>query len=309
VRNRIFKIEATYIEKVENTEKREYKTKVIDKKMCQYKENIKTRKLISVDNQTVPLFRGTVENNIYRSEKLLRLWDSPNTEVVIDIDGDYFSAILDIVRKGHNFFCLDEEDKSSVVRKFKLRNKNLEKDDIFNKLIREYFTDSEVFAQIVVDFTLNYSSVPKDLSDLVEDITYDKNLSHLDKHMMKTKEEYVKMTDIKNDKGIFLDYNKEMLIKFKVPVRTRMIGLKPFTADQSAFAPTTGSYYPKLYVSYNGVDWDYIAQMPSNYGSANDDYVTLFNLGGYKSFKYIKVNTDSSSQWSLSYIKLDYKDK
>jgi len=278
---------------------------MVNEKLSEYKANLKTKKIFMVDNQAIPLFKSTVEKNIYKSDTLLKYFEDPCSEILLDMDQDYFLAILDIVKKGHNFFSLDEEDKADMVRKFKLRSKHLERDEIFNNLIKLHFPDPNVFSAVVVDFNLNFKSVPKDLIGLVIGVSNDSVMTHLDKHTMKTQEDFDLFTDSKNKKAIFLDYNKQAIVELKNPVRIKQIGLKPFTADTNAFYPTTGAYYPKFHISMNNVDWEYIGIMPSTWGSSNDDYLTTFNLGGFKSFKYIKFNTDSSSQFSVSYIKLD----
>ncbi len=73
VRDRIFKIENVYINKVENTERRDYVSKSIDNKLAAYKENLEFKKTIEVDNRYVPIFKDTVFQNIYKSNKLMSM--------------------------------------------------------------------------------------------------------------------------------------------------------------------------------------------------------------------------------------------
>lgn len=309
VRDRIFKIENTYIDKVENIEKREYTSLIVEEKLKIYKENLESRKIFILDNHRIPLFKSTVERNIYNSEKLLNYWNNTNTEIVLDYDYDYFMAILEIVKRGHNFECLDAEDKLTFKRNFKLRTRTLSKDSIFNLMIKEFFSDHESFSKIVIDYNLNYSSVPNDLSDLVVSVKVlegSGSMTHLDKHNILSKQDkWKKLTDVKNKLALFLDYNQNGVIELKTTVRINKIGLKPFTESSSEFSPTTGSYYPKLLVSNNEKHWDEIGVMPSDYGSFSNDYISSFNFGSYKSVKYIKITTNSSSQFSLSYIKFE----
>lgn len=308
VRDRIFKIENTYNNKVENIERREFIAKTVSNKLSTYKENLTTKKIIYVDNRAVPIFKSTVTQNIYKSCKLSAFWDSPKTEVILDLDYDYFMAILDIVKRGHNFEALDEEDKASIQRNFRLRSKDLEKDPVFNDLLKQFFPDPNVLSQIAVDYSLAFKSIPSKLDELVKDISYleDNSMSHCDKYNIVKEKAFSKITDPKNDFAIFLDYNKNAVVELSFPIRIRTIGLRPFIKDTGMFYPTTGSYYARFYLSNNGKDWDDIAVMPSDYGNANNDYISIFNLGKFKTIKFIKFTTNSSSQFSVSYIKFDY---
>lgn len=304
VRNRIFKVEATYLDKVENVEKREFKIAQVNQKYDDYKSKLADKKLIYVDGKVIPLFKATVINNIYKSDKLTKLFEDANTEVVIDLDFVYFNGILDILRKGHNLFELDEEDKN-VNTKFSLISKNLEKDEVFINVIKAYFTEKVSFSRLIVDFNLNFKSVPEDLSNLIKNVSNNTTeMMNVDKYKVKTPEDFKELTNYKNKKAIFMDYNREVIIEFSESVRIKEFGLKPFTEDNNLFYPTTGSYYPNIYISDNGIEWDSLGVMPSNYGSPNDDYITTFSLGKFKTVRFIKVNTNSSSQLSISHIKI-----
>ena len=306
VRNRIFKVEATYIEKVEKIEKREYTSIQVDKKIEEYENNLNTMKLIRLDGKKIPLFRGTIVNNIYVSKKLLELFDNDsNFELIIDQDYNYFYLILNIIKKGHNYFCLDDEDKQSVIRKYSLNIKNLEKDPLFIQILN-YFFDEDAIKHIAVDFNLDYSFIPENVGIKSIKSSCEGLMTHLDKHKL-TSENKNDLLNKDNKKGIFLDYTNNVVIELDNIVRIKKLGLKPFTADTSAFYPTTGSYYPTLYVSEDGSEYTSLGVMPSDYGSVNNDYVSNFLLNSHKNIKFIKVETNSSSQWSLSYIKLNYE--
>lgn len=310
VRDRIFKVEQTYVSKVEGTEKRECTYKRIQDKIANYKQSLENKKILIVDGKRVPLFKSTIESNIYKSDKFLALWETSQTEILLDMDYEYFMAMMDIIKRGHNFNQLDEEDKITMNRNFKLRSKDLEKDEIFNDILKTYFTDVSSFQALVSDYNLNYRSIPVNLKELVVDVRiepFSSNMSHLEKHDITKSKTYSDLTDPSNKKGIFLDYNSNAFVDFKSALRIKTIGLKPFTEDTNAFYPTTGSYYARLYTSSNGKDWNLVGTMPSDYGSSNNDYVCTFNLGGFKTVKHLKLNTNSSSQFSLSYIKVDYE--
>ncbi len=291
VRNRIFKLEATYVDKVENTETREHKAEIINKKFSIYKENLSSMKLFQVDGLTIPLFKTTVTDTIYRSDYFIELFEDSGKEVIIDTDIVIFNAILDIIKKGHNFYCLDEEDKNEIVKKFNFSDKSISKNPSFNQILKKYFPDKETFSKLIVDFDLNYKSIPDDLSNIVQAITNttnSSNMSHVINYLMKNDEESQLLFNKNNKKALFLDYTKEAIVELKEKIRIKTIGLKPFTDDNNAFSPTTGSYYASLYISEDGKDWDLIGVMPSTYGSPNDDYISKFTLSKYKTIKFFK---------------------
>lgn len=307
VRNRIFKLEATYVDKVENTETREHKSEIINKKFATYKENLNSMKLIQVDGLSIPLFKSTLTDNIYTSEYFIKMFEEESREVIVDMDINFFNAILDIIKKGHNFYCLDEDDKNELSRKFNFSDKSLTKNPSFNKILRMFFPDNETFSKLIVDFDLNFKSIPDDLSNLVKTITNTtdySNMSQVSAFAMTKDEEFQLIFNKNNKKALFLDYTKEAIIELKDKIRVKVIGLKPFTEDSNAFYPTTGSYYPSLFISEDGKDWDLVGVMPSTYGSPNDDYISKFNLSKFKTIKYFKFVTNSSSQFSLSYIEI-----
>lgn len=307
VRDRIFKVENTYINKVENSEKRDHISKVVESKILSYKEALKSKKLILIDGKQVPLFKDTVFTNIYQSTKLKELWDSPKIEVILDLDYEYFNAILDIVKKGHNFEILNDEDKQAVVKNFKLKNDKLSKDRVFNKYLQMFFSDNESISKIAIDYNLDYACVPSDLSNMIKNIEYNKEpLSTTEKYNLVAKKEFNSLTNPKNNLAIFMDYNSTCVIELNTSVRIKNIGLKPFTNDSNVFSPATGAYYPKLYHSNDNKDWKYVGVMPSTYGTEiTEDSCSTFNLGGFTSIKFIKIVTDGSSQFSLSYLKLN----
>jgi hypothetical protein len=306
VRDRIFKIENVYINKVENTERREYTSKVIDNKLIAYKENLKTKKIVVVDNRYVPIFKDTVFTNVYKSPKLMSLWDSDKTEIIYDMDYDYFMAVMDIVRRGHNIEMLDKEDKNALQRNFKLRSKELDKDIVFAEILKTFFNDHESFSTLIIDYNLNFGSIPSDLSNIVESIKYlDGTLTNLVAHDIGETKNFNEIFNVKNEKAIFLDYNKNAVVELTMTVRAKTIYLRPFTKDTGVFYPTTGASYARIYISNDYKEWDLIGTLPSDYGSASNDYICPMVLGKFKSFKYIKFNTNGSAQLSVSYIKLE----
>lgn len=306
VRDRIFKIENVYNNKVENTERREYTSKVIDNKLNLYKENLKTKKIVIVDNRSVPIFKSTVFENIYKSPKLMSLWDSEKSEIVYDMDYDYFMAVMDIVRRGHNIEMLDQDDKNALQRNFKLRSKDLEKDQVFNDVLKCFFSEHDSFSSMIIDYNLNLGYVPNDLSNIVENIKYlDGQLSNLSAHDIGESKNYNEIFNKKNEKAIFLDYNKNAVVELKSTVRVKAISIRPFIKDTSVFYPTTGASYARVATSNDNKDWDDVCTLPSDYGSGNNDYICTLSLGKFKSFKYIKFITNGSAQLSVSYIKLD----
>lgn len=309
LRDRIFKIENDYNEKVEKTEKKEYTQKRIDQKIKDYNDSLAERRDVIVDGKKVPIFKRTVELNTYKCPKLLSLWDFTKTDIVMDIDFKYFSEIINIVRRGHNLMLLNETEAEAFRKSFRLP-KHLEKDYVFHGLINKFF-DHDSVTKLSVEYNLPYVCLPKSLDGIVANICAESgNCSSIAAtYNIFENKKYNDLFDEKSDNAIFLDYNAAIIVELKDSIRIRSYGLKPFTKDTNIFYPTTGSYYASTMVSDDGVNYTNSVVMPSDYGSTNNDYVSIFDLGGYKNVKYFKFTTNSSSQFSVSTIFLEYKPK
>lgn len=307
LRDRIFKIENDYNEKVEKTEKKEFTQKRIDQKIKDYNASLSERKDIIVDGKRVPLFKKTVESNVYKCPKLLALWDFTKTEVIMDIDFRYFTEILNILRRGHNLTLLNPTEAEAFKKSFRLQ-KEFEKDYVFHSLISNFF-DQESTTRLSVEYNLPFVCLPKSLEDIVANMNSESgNCSTIGgSYNLFENKKYNDLFDSKSDNAIFLDYNSALVVELKDAVRVRNFALKPFTKDTNVFYPTTGSYYASVAVSEDGVNFTNSTLMPSDYGSTNNDYVTTFDLGGHKNVKFFKFSTTGSSQFSVSTIFLEYK--
>lgn len=309
LRNRIFKLELEYNEKIESFEKRELRLETITSKYNKYVNDLNEKTVLIIGDKSIPIFKSTILDNIYISHKFLEFFNEQSSkEIIIDHDNKYFYEILNIIHKGNNYFMLSSEEKESISREFSLYVKSNEKDSLFLNVLSEFFKN-EYIGSIISDFNLNMKYVIFNKDDFIKSVSLNNSetsFTSLKSYQFDSNgKDYNQIFNEKNKKAFFVDYNKELIIEFQDFIRIDSLSLRPFLENNGLFYPTSGSYYASLHISKNGITYDFIAKMPSSYGSSTDEYITKLNFGAYKTIRFLKFTTDSSSQFSLNYIKID----
>jgi len=215
-----------------------------------------------------------------------------------------FKTLIEIVRKGNNFFTtyVQGKDDKGKKRSFgEFIEKKTREDLQFANSLRPYFTP-ESFIQVVNDFGLNFVTMgnckPEELV-----VSYRIETPYSGAIDRFKTEDFKVLNNINNTTtGFFLNYNGHLEFTLSEMIRTNKVYIKPFIGDTYNFSPTNGNTYCQVYVSSDGKNWDYVTVLPSTYGSSTNDYVTEVNFNSLYSFQYIKFSSTGSALFSLSYL-------
>jgi hypothetical protein len=292
-KERIAEVEKEYQSRVIFLEKRCEIDESCHDKLESWKELCKNKINFYLNEKVYTFYRSTFYNNIYPvSQTFLPKRDD---SVILETNKGYFKALIEIIRIGNEAFLTE-----SKKRNYKdLLDKSLRDNTNLVSFIKTCF-DENIFLHVCGDFGLNYSYLGKGSDeDLLESFTIENRYTTMMQH---------ELTDIKtlaykkNSQGLFLNYNAEFTITLTETVRTGKIVIKPFTNDSSLFAPTNGNSNALIFSSLDGRTFDYLVNVPANYGSYQNNYFTEIYLQELTSFKYLKFKTTSSSLFSLSYL-------
>ena len=184
----------------------------------------------------------------------------------------------------------------------KLLDKYSREDKNLLSFLQDAF-EAESFTNVVSHFNLTYENLPKiDVKDLY--LNYEIKSPYKSDNLNKYVADSAKsLGDLKDIKALFLGYNGYINIELAETVRVRKIFVRPFSSDSSLWSPTSGASYTLIYCSMDGVDWEYISSVPSNYGDYNtENYIVEIPFTSYFSFRFIRFATNSSANFSINYL-------
>jgi hypothetical protein len=292
-KERTLKIELDYNEKVLAYETRKTINDRLNTKLDEFIKDSQKLTLI-VNGKEYPFLRSFFLQNLFNVSFL--------TEVDIyelDMGKIEFKGLLSILRAGHNYFSWNKED---IPRKFKLEKKGLKDDKAFIKTMKNYLTD-ESFENVLNKFELIYSYV-SDEKDIVQTIIVENPFSFtnkLDNYRAENHNE-ITLKDQVSPKAYFINPNGKIDIVFKSKVRVNKIGIRGFYASSSNWTPSNGKTTTKIYVSLDGINWEFIKNVPSNYGNGKEVTGVIFDK--LITFRFLRFQTDQSNSFSLNYFSL-----
>jgi hypothetical protein len=296
-KERIFKAEKEYEENVIKLEKRCIIEERCNGKLKEWKEKISSpnsKVTFIINEKEYIYFRSTLTENIFNINPNF-VPENENT-IFVEAEKNFFKSFIEIIRKGHSAFKTGEKLKTS--NSF---DKNVKENVNFIEFLKNSFTEKS-FLEVVKYFGIPFTYT-SDLSktELLESFSVDKPYisTSLDEYLLFDVKD---LANFKNKKAVFLDYDASLTITLADTLRTNKIFIKPFTYQTSKFTPTNGNTYTIIYTSENGVDYTKAASIPSDYGSANNNYLSKITFDNHENFKYVKFKTNSSCYFSLSYL-------
>lgn len=307
IRSRIFKIESVYTDKIESIESIQNIYKDIDLKLKEYNASLNTMKIILIDGKRIPLFEKTIRDNIYISQTLLDLFeDKLEDEIIIDDDYYYFNIILNIIKRGHNYYMLNNTEKELYKRNYELEIKNIEIDELFIQILKHYF-HGPYLDNVIIDYKINCTTSLKgiDIKNIIINTeTYDKD--NLTEYILPI-EEKSQLLNATNNKALFLNFNSSIIIILNKTIKINKLFIRKFKnsnkIDFDSLNNTSYQYYVKVFLSNDGTNYKYAGNIHRYTAQfeKDEDYYEL-NIGLFTSFNYIKLLTSTNSKFAINYI-------
>lgn len=303
-RERIFKVEHLYKQSIEEVEKRNEREKRVNTKLTEYLIQSKEKLLIKTNNKLIPIFKESVEENMFICKYLLNAFKI-GKDLVLDLDEIHIRGLLDVIRIGNLLFHLNETEKSII--DMSMYQKRFSSDTKMNQILFKYF-DYEIYLKIVDKFNLPYPNIPdRPLIEMLTEFSIEGEVyqnESLEKHYAFDVVELSIQHTISDQKAFFLKNRSSLIISLQETVRCKIIQIRPFSQNPSKFAPTTGAGQTQIYTSRNGINWKLQCFVPSNYGvvDCSKNFFCNVSFPNYESFLYIKFQASATTNFSLSYL-------
>ena len=234
-KNRILKVESIYRQKVEEVEEREEQSKRSESKLNSYLASKNDKLLIKCNKYEFPLFKSTLDNNIYKTY-FLDILNSGKKELVLDIDEEHRYVILSIIRYGNLVKTTNDQDvPMTITIKDKL-------DLNMVNLLQKYFYEGD-FNKLCHMLELENTILPVDQVSLFESFKIEgtkHSTSQLELYEAKDIKDILANTSDINSKAIFVGPNTSIIITLTEMIRIKSFHIKPFTANKGAFVSNTG---------------------------------------------------------------------
>jgi hypothetical protein len=294
-KDRIFKLEKEYEDKIQNLEIRNEISIRCEEKIEKWLSD-SSRKLKLIRNEKeYTFFRSTFEINSYSCNSNLLPTDEDTC--FLDISSKYFKALIEIIRKGH------------LVKNREIRyGRNLEKfldaklleDQNFPLALMVYF-DNENIMKIVNDFGLNFTYYGGSKGAEIFDSHSTKSAFSSNDLLNYITEDVKSLADINNQKAFFIDKNGNLNIQFTEILRVKSIYIKPFV-ENKLWNPSQGRNETKILGSIDGELFEEYSKIPENFGLNLKTPICEVTFDSPHSFKYLKFETNGSFGFSLSYL-------
>lgn len=306
-KERVIKLKKDYKEKIILLEKRSSIVERSENKFRKWKASSKETITLQLDEKEYTLLKSIFDDNVYKVSRAI--FPENEKHIFIDTQKSFYKLFLHILIKGNTAYnkmkSIDGDKKISYTQIIKNFADSIDKytreNTNFIKFLKEYF-EIDSFMKIVSDFNLNCEILPKtDLLDLFvnSEIAVPYTNNNINIHVADS----VKcLGDPNNTKAFFLGYNAKIDIELAEMIRVKRIYVKPFCSDIKTWSPSSGNSHTGIWVSRDGDNWEYVMNIPSNYGGNSENYLNEINLSHYVSFRYIRFNTNGSSYFSISYL-------
>jgi hypothetical protein len=289
-KERLVKIENDYNEKVLAYETRKTINDRLENKIEHFLKDSQKVTLI-VNGKEYPFLRSFFTQNLIQVNFLTN-----DDRYELDMGKGDLKGLLSILRNGNNYFNFDKTD---IPRKMQLDNPKQREDNAFISIIRNHMTEDS-FEDVLKRFDLVYSYI-SDEKNIIENIIVETPFvnSKLDVYMAKQFDDIINKDQVSH-KAYFINSNGKIDFILKSRIRINKIGIRAFHSSPSNWIPSNGKTVTKIYVSLDGIKWDFVKNVPATYGEGKE--ITIVSFDRLITFKYLRFQADSSHMFSLNYI-------
>lgn len=303
IKDRVFKLEDDYNNKVEEVEKLYQQNKRSEMKFNSLCSSQKEVIFLRNNNIDYPISSALLKENIFKCPKLLSLIEKGSKKILYDLPTEFIESFLMILRHGNYCFNHDKDQHKSHYNSNShiSANKKVSENSAFVSFLKENVSE-ETFQKMVISFNLDIDSIPVNwcLTSFKIDIPYSQD--NILPHNAFSVKDISPINNILGEKAFFIGKNGSLTLNFNEVIRTNTIFIKPFSANQSVFNSSNG--YSGTTAIFASIDRNNFIEVGivSDKNKKDSMYKIVFNTN-YTSFKYLKF-VSRDTLFSLSEINL-----